>query len=103
MYAGVSPTLSAIRKEFWIPQGRSTVKKVLLNCRACKRHQGGPYRTPQMAPYPRSRIEDSSPFTYTGLDYLGPLRFIARRGKPKQIISDNAPQFKLVKSTVDEA
>lgn len=30
-------------------------------------------------------------------------RFVARRGKPKQTISDNAPQFKLVKSTVDEA
>ena len=30
-------------------------------------------------------------------------RFIARRGKPKQIILDNAPQFKLTKSTVDEA
>ena len=102
---------------------------------------------PQMAPYPPSRVEESSPFTYTGLDYLGPLyvkensesvtrkvwvclftclavravhlelindmsaeqfllclrRFIARRGKPKEIISDNASQFKLAKSTVDEA
>ena len=99
---------------------------------------------PKMAPYPPSRIEESSPFTYTGLDYLGPLyvklnrvtqkvwvclftclavravhlevihdlsaqqfvlclrRFIARRGKPKEIISDNASQFKLAKSTVEE-
>ena len=30
-------------------------------------------------------------------------RFISRRGKPKEIISDNASQFKLAKSTVDEA
>lgn len=30
-------------------------------------------------------------------------RFIARRGKPKEIISDNASQFKLAKSTVEEA
>ena len=100
---------------------------------------------PKMAPYPPSRMEESSPFTYTGLDYLGPLyvkvngvtqkvwvclftclavravhlevihdlsaqqfvlclrRFIARRGKPKEIISDNASQFKLAKSTVEEA
>ena len=28
-------------------------------------------------------------------------RFIARRGKPKLIISDNAPQFQLVKTTLD--
>ena len=73
MHAGVSHTLSAIRREFWIPQGRATVRKVLLNCRRCRRHQGGPYRMPHMAPYPASRIEESSPFTYTGLDYLGPL------------------------------
>ena len=30
-------------------------------------------------------------------------RFIATRGKPKQIISDNASQFKVVKSTVEDA
>jgi len=30
-------------------------------------------------------------------------RYIATRGKPKQIISDNASQFKVVKSTVEEA
>ena len=30
-------------------------------------------------------------------------RFIARRGKPQQIVLDNAPQFKLTKSSVDAA
>ncbi|KAL9972923.1 hypothetical protein ACROYT_G019319 [Oculina patagonica] len=120
----------------------------IIRCHGrCRRHQGGPYRMPQMAPYPASKIEESSPFTYTGLDYLGPLyvrvnnqsatqkvwvclftclavravhlevindmsaeqfllclrRFISRRGKPKEIISDNASQFKLAKSTIDEA
>jgi len=30
-------------------------------------------------------------------------RFIARHGKPELIIYDNAPQFKLTKSTLDEA
>ena len=73
MHAGVSHTLAAIRREYWIPQGRSSVRRVLLNCLRCRRHQGGPYRMPAMAPYPRSRIEESPPFTYTGLDYLGPL------------------------------
>ena len=100
---------------------------------------------PSMAPYPSQRIEESSPFSYTGLDYLGPLyvkvgtetskiwvclftclavraihleiirdmtanqfllclrRLIARCGKPKLIISDNAPQFKLTKSALDVA
>ena len=30
-------------------------------------------------------------------------RFIARRGKPTQIILDNAPQFKLAKTALDKA
>jgi len=34
---------------------------------------------------------------------LGLNRFIARRGKPTQIILDNASQFKLMKSAVDKA
>ncbi|XP_070550457.1 uncharacterized protein [Ptychodera flava] len=97
-----------------------------------------------MAPLPRKRVTQSPPFTYTGLDYFGPLfiketsgtkkvwiclytclavraihlelikdmsaeqfllclrRFIARRGTPEQIISDNAPQFKLAKSVLDK-
>lgn len=32
MHAGVSHTLAAIRREFWIPQGRLSVRRVLLNC-----------------------------------------------------------------------
>ena len=88
-------------------------------------------------------MSESAPFTYTGLDYLGPFyvkgnlprkawiclftcvairavylevvhdmtaeeflmalrRFISRNGTPKEIILDNAPQFKLMKTTTDK-
>ena len=30
-------------------------------------------------------------------------RFIFRRGTPKEIILDNGPQFKLMKTTIDKA
>ena len=95
--------------------------------------------------WPAKKVSRSDPFTYTGLDYLGPLyirsksgrkkvwaclftcvivravhlelvgdmsaeqflmalrRFIARRGKPDEIILDNASQFKVTKSAVDLA
>ena len=98
-----------------------------------------------MAPWPRERVSKATPFTYTGLDYLGPLyikekaetskvwiclftcltiraihleiiqdmsaykfllalrRFIARRGMPKEITSDNASQFKVAASTTEKA
>ena len=99
---------------------------------------------PLMPPLPRKRVNESSPFTYTGVDYFGPIyvkansgtkkvwvclftclvvrsvhlelmqdmsteefllglrRFIARWGKPKQLISDNASQFKLASSVLEE-
>ena len=40
----------------------------------------------------------------TAEEFLLPLRkFIASRGNPSEIISDNAAQFKLSKSTIDDA
>ncbi len=99
---------------------------------------------PRMPPWPSKRITSSPPFSYTGLDYLGPLyvknngviskvwiclftclavraihlelveslsaadflhairRFISRRGKPVEIISDNATQFKLSKNILEK-
>ena len=92
---------------------------------------------------PSKRVLASSPFSYTGLDYLGPLnvqnndliskcwislftclavreihlelvqdcsaeeflncfgRLISCRGKPIEIISDNAAQFKLAKTVIE--
>lgn len=104
---------------------------------------------PPMAPLPKNRVSKSTPFTFVGLDYFGPLyikeksptgttstkvwiclftcmavravhlemvtdmtaeqfllcfrRFIARRGTPALILSDNATQFKLAKTVVEKA
>lgn len=143
-HAGVSHTLARVRYEFWIPHGRAEVRRINMKCQICKRHEGGSYKVPVMPPLPEERVSTADPFTYTGLDYLGPLyirgdevkkvwiclftcmvtravhlelvedmtadqfmmclrRFIARRGKPKQIISDNASQMKLVEKTLDKA
>ena len=40
VHAGVSHTLSQVRQEFWIPQGRAEVRRVLSRCVICKRHGG---------------------------------------------------------------
>ena len=121
------------------------MKKAIHGCGICKRFQGGPFKLPSMSPWPRKKVGKCALFTYTGLDYFGPLyiqdksskekvwmclftcvtvrvihlelikdmtaeqfllalrRFIARRGKPTQIILDNAPQFKLAKTAIDKA
>ena len=143
VHAGVSHTLSQVRQEFWVPQERAEVRRVLSRCVICKRHGGSSFCLPRMPPWPRERISRSIPFQFIGLDYLGPIcvkeggvvekmwiclftclsvravhlklvkgltaqqfldyvrRFVARRGRPQLIISDSAPQFKLVQAVLD--
>ena len=134
-HVGTSHTLSQLRRQYWIPHGRQAVKKVLGRCLTCRRYHGPAFRMPRMPDLPPERVTRSPPFSYTGIDYFGPLyctdqqgegkvwvalftcltiravhlelatdltagqflqtlrRFIARRGTPKQILSDNAPHF----------
>ena len=74
IHAGESQTLAELRREYWIIQGRSSVRKVIRQCLVCKRWEGGPFRTPPFAPLPDySTSSDNPPFTFVGLDYLGPL------------------------------
>ncbi|XP_048006827.1 uncharacterized protein LOC125242157 [Leguminivora glycinivorella] len=136
-HVGVPHTLNIIREKYWILQGRTQVQRVLKSCKQCIKQGGGPYRLPPTPALPEERVNYSDPYTYTGLDYFGPVlvttnlqkekrwvclftclavravhmeivkdltaeecllalrRFIASRGKPKMILSDNAPQFKL--------
>ena len=143
IHAGNSHTLSQLRQEYWIPQGRAEVRRIIHQCVTSKRHNGPSFCLPNMPPWPKERVSKAKPFTYVGLDYLGPIQvkegngvvkmwvclstclavraihlelvkglsaqlfldclrcFIARRGKPSFIISDNAPQFRLVKSVLD--
>ena len=84
MHFGVSQTLTETRKGYWIPQGRSQVKKVLNSCQVCRRVEGGSFSMPKMPPWPKERVAQSFPFEYTGLDYLGPLYIKVYSGESNQ-------------------
>ncbi|VBB35409.1 unnamed protein product, partial [Acanthocheilonema viteae] len=144
IHAGVAHTLAEMRRKFWVPKGRSEVKRVLNKCRACKRWTTKPFKLPDMPNLPENRVTRSRTSAHVGLDYMGPLsvkidsgltkrwvalftcfttravhlelvenlsaecflhifrRFIARRGCPESILSDNASQFQLVFKTMEE-
>ncbi|XP_063411653.1 uncharacterized protein LOC134694568 [Mytilus trossulus] len=72
-----------MRQTYWIPQGRSEVKRVLRKCTICKRGEGGPYKMPLMPPLPKKRVNESAPFTYTGVDYFGPIFVKSDTGSKK--------------------
>ena len=84
LHSGVSQTLSYVRHKYWIPHGRAVVRSVLRNCLLCRRLEGGPYKMPVMPPLPKTRVTEATPFSRTGLDYLGPL-YIKTRDDSKKV------------------
>ena len=72
-HAGVNSTLTAVRQVYWIPTGRQYIKVLLRRCVTCKKHSGKPYKAPDMAPLPKVRLQDTPPFTVTGIDFTGAL------------------------------
>ncbi|MCP9264089.1 Integrase core domain containing protein [Dirofilaria immitis] len=94
-----------------IPKGRTEVKRVLNKCYGCKRWKAKSFKLPLMPDYHDSQTVRSRIFARIGLDHLGPVtaktevrmakrRFVARRGCPELILSDNASQFHLVYRTI---
>uniref|UniRef100_A0A1X7TD41 DUF5641 domain-containing protein n=1 Tax=Amphimedon queenslandica TaxID=400682 RepID=A0A1X7TD41_AMPQE len=105
-HSGVKQTLTELRSKYWIVRGRSVVKKMIYRCVTCRRFEARPYKAPDPPPLPRIRVEEAPPFTYTGVDFAGPIytkdgtgkvslkRFTSRRGIPHKFISDNGKTFK---------
>ena len=66
-------TLVEIRSCYWIPRGKSFIKKVLHRCWTCKRFNSRPHSHPKRPNLPEVRLNDDSTFGGTRIDYLGPL------------------------------
>ena len=69
----IRDTLNSSRQQYWILKGREAVKRVTRRCVVCKRHEGKSFPTPPMPDLPTNRVDDSPPFTNTGVDFAGPL------------------------------
>ena len=70
-HMGISQTLNELRKNYWIPKGRVSVKSVLNTCTICKRIHSHSYKTPGPPQLPNERVNFSYPFETTGIDYTG--------------------------------
>ncbi|KAK3729294.1 hypothetical protein QZH41_002213 [Actinostola sp. cb2023] len=83
-HCGQEHLLSRLREEFWIVNGRTEIKRVLGRCIVCKRRYAE-RMTQEMAGLPKVRVTPyEPPFTYTGIDYFGPLHVKRGRGTAKR-------------------
>ncbi|XP_075152088.1 uncharacterized protein LOC142226096 [Haematobia irritans] len=63
---------AAIRLKYWIPSLRQLVRSAKRHCQFCRNNAAVPVN-PLMGQHPRDRLEPYvRPFSYTGLDYMGP-------------------------------
>lgn len=134
-HANHDSVINEIRQRFWLLRLRDTVRTVANQCLFCKIRKSKPMN-PVTGDLPRQRLSHHQrPFTFTGVDYFGPIvvsigrrhekrwvalftclttralhlelvhslsadsaimalrRFIARRGTPDTIYSDNGTAF----------
>ncbi|KRZ50901.1 hypothetical protein T02_12727 [Trichinella nativa] len=85
LHAGNSQTLTTLRQNFWILNGRAAVKRVLRNCVICKKQEARPFEQ-KMADLPKMRTSETFPFENTGLDFIGPLHIYREDGCTKVYI-----------------
>ena len=73
LHNGIKETLTEVRSRFWILKGRSLVRKLIHQCTVCRRFEGSHYQVPPPPPLPEFRVSKQPAFTFTGVDFAGPL------------------------------
>ena len=86
LHSGTTATVTALRQNYWIISMRQYVKKLLQLCVTCRKVDGIPYRSPDSAPQPKIRVQQTVPFSVTRVDYTGPLYVRSNNGESKSYI-----------------
>ena len=83
LHNGLRDTLTEVRTRFWIVKGRSLVRRIIHRCITCRRFMGKLFPAPPPPPLPVSRVKEEPPFTFTGVDFAGPI-LIRAQGKAEK-------------------
>ena len=70
---GIRETLNCLRQKYWVLRGREIVKAHIRNCVICKKLEGLPFKFNLTPSLPLERVENCVPFSFTGVDFAGPL------------------------------
>ena len=86
-HSGTLHVLAALREKYWILRGQATVRKVLQRCAKCRLDKARPGEQIE-APLPECRVTPNHPpFSWTGVDYMGPIMVRQGRNTLKRYIS----------------
>lgn len=86
-HANRETVVNQVRQRFEIANLRTTIDKVRKRCQLCKIRKCKPL-PPRMAPLPEQRLTPYiRPFSYVGLDYLGPLEVAVGRRREKRYVA----------------
>ncbi|XP_029178513.1 uncharacterized protein LOC114946230 [Nylanderia fulva] len=80
LHGGTQMTLCSLRREYWVPRGRSLVKRHISRCIRCTRWRAA-IPQPLMGDLPVPRVTSSRPFLHTGVDYAGPVWLRTSKGR----------------------
>lgn len=69
----VKETLREVRRKYWIVRGRRLIQALIHRCTTCRKHEGTPFKGPPPPPLLEFRIKEDPAFSYTGVDFAGPL------------------------------
>lgn len=80
-------TICEIRRTFWVSNLRVIVRQIKRSCLFCKIQTAKP-ETPLMGQLPRDRLTPHiRPFSFTGVDYFGPVMVKVGRNREKRWIA----------------
>ncbi|XP_063828939.1 uncharacterized protein LOC135078268 [Ostrinia nubilalis] len=86
-HGGVETVLNEIRQRFWVIRARPIVRSVIKSCQQC-RIRRAVAAVPPTGDHPTGRLaHHQRPFTYTGLDYFGPLSVTVGRQHQKRYVA----------------
>jgi len=83
LHSGINATLTVLRQSYWIPSARQRIKSIIRQCVVCKKTNRQPYSIPDPPPLVKSRVNQSDPFTVTGVDFTGALYVHTSEGERK--------------------
>ena len=70
---GVEETLREIHSKYWIVKGRCLIRRIIHKCVFVGSLRGRPTGHHHPLPLPTFWVREEPSFTYTGLDFAGPL------------------------------